>query len=207
MESVVSDLTACQLVQLYTAHGEQTEELARRLRRIDRLAMRRQLAEEAAENLQMRSGFSFSGRNANPENRNQSVAILRHPQAIVGLSMIVNALEIRVGLSVYYEREYIYMSEQDSSLEVKMNDDSDIKKGVALIISTPKENLHIILSNVVGNWRLKKLDFMNVTYRPRDLIFYSTQFSFCCQSLNAYSKMGGRISMHSFSMDVILAGE
>ncbi|EDW11397.2 uncharacterized protein LOC6575951 [Drosophila mojavensis] len=209
METVASNLTACQLVQIYTAHGEPTEEIERRIRRTDQ-AKGRTLAEQPIAEPQMQtksqmpSNISHSEPIAGAENQTTEVMVFRHPKAIITLSTIVYAEQYSAGVSVYYKRQYIRMTDA-VKFDIVLRDPKNIKKGVALLINTTAGNLRLILLPVVGNWRIYTLIFRNVTHMPRDLLFYSNKFSFCCQSLNAYSKEGGRVSLQSLSMDVVVA--
>ncbi|XP_030238794.1 uncharacterized protein LOC108658801 [Drosophila navojoa] len=202
MEAVASNLTACQVVQLYTAHGEPTEEIERRIRRTDE-AKGRPLAEPQMQTKsQMPSNISRSEPKGDDQKQITEIRVFRHPRAIITLSTIVYAQEYSTGVNVYYTREYIHMTEA-VKFDVELRDPLNIMKGVAFLISTAAGDLRIILLPVVGNWRIYKLVFRNVTHTPRDLLFYGKKFSFCCQSLNAYSKVGSRVSMQSLSMDVV----
>ncbi|TDG49472.1 hypothetical protein AWZ03_004155 [Drosophila navojoa] len=159
MEAVASNLTACQVVQLYTAHGEPTEEIERRIRRTDE-AKGRPLAEPQMQTKsQMPSNISRSEPKGDDQKQITEIRVFRHPRAIITLSTIVYAQEYSTGVNVYYTREYIHMTEA-VKFDVELRDPLNIMKGVAFLISTAAGDLRIILLPVVDSVTAMDPDYM-----------------------------------------------
>ncbi|XP_030564964.1 V-type proton ATPase subunit S1 [Drosophila novamexicana] len=207
MKAVALNLEDCPVIHLYTAHAEQMKALQRRLQRVNDIM---KWMKPTATTTTTTEKPKFRGQTSqehvlrNGSKQSPSIVVLRHPRGIVALDKIVFAEEIPKGLNVYYKRFHIYPSGQ-SSLSLKLKDNTNIKKGVNFFIDTSLGPLKIKLAPVVGCWRIPKLIFQNTTFIPRDLLFYGKRFSFCCYALTAYSDDGARLTLYSFSMDVVLA--
>ncbi|EDW71263.1 uncharacterized protein Dvir_GJ16159 [Drosophila virilis] len=204
IKAVARNLEGCPVVHLYTAHTEQMKALQRRLQRVnDIMKWTKPTATTTTEKPKFRGDANQEQVFRNGSKQGPPIVVLRHPRGIVALDKIVFAEEIPKGLNVYYKRFHIYPSGK-SSLSLMLKDTTNIKKGVNFVIDTSLGPLKIKLAPVVGCWRIPKLIFQNTTFIPRDLLFYGKRFSFCCYALTAYSDDGARLTLYSFSMDVVL---
>ncbi|EDW04212.1 V-type proton ATPase subunit S1 [Drosophila grimshawi] len=201
MAAVAGNLWGCPLIMIYTAHGEQMEALQRRLQRTNSIIIWEK----------QQPSWKKAKRNKLLQNRTKidpnEVTVLRHLKAIIGVNRIVLAEQYLSAQQVHYKRQQIDLNEKHSSLRLELEHRSSIMKGVTLIIVTSMGSLRLRFLPAMGNWHMTSMKFKNITLIPRDIIFYSNKFSFCCQALTAYSKEGHRLTLFSFSMDIIIEGD
>lgn len=185
MKTVSNNLTACPLIQIYTAHSEEIWALKRRHDRFYLKNDRSQLARET------------SGRRA------PAATVLRHFMGVVSVEKILLAEELKRGLLINYKRTEVIVN--TTPLRLNPVDGQHIQNGFYLVIGTSLGTLSIEVLPTMGNFRLSRILFHNnVTFIPRDLFFYSKKFSFCCRCFTAYSELGSRLSLYMFYMDVVL---
>ncbi|KAL7741486.1 hypothetical protein ACLKA6_000806 [Drosophila palustris] len=186
MKAVSNTLTSCPLVQIYTAHTEEFWAMKRRHDRFYLKGNRRQLARVAKNSLAPVS------------------TVLRHNLGVVSVEKIVLAEEVKQGLTIVYKRTEVTVID-DAPLQVVLVDERNINNGFALVISSSMGPIYIQVMPTMGNWRLSRIVFNeNVTFIPRDLLFYSKKFSFCCRLFTTYSELGARLSLYMFHLDVVL---
>lgn len=142
-----------------------------------------------------------------PNNRPALSTVLRHTMGVVSIEKIVLAEEVKRGLLVNYKRAEVIIVDE-APLRWSFVDDTNIHNGFVLAISTSMGPLYIEVLPTMGNWRISRIIFVgNVTFIPRDLLFYSKKFSLCCRCFTTYSELGSRLSLYMFHMDVVLNSE
>ncbi|XP_034472770.1 V-type proton ATPase subunit S1-like [Drosophila innubila] len=185
MKAVSNSLALCPLLQIYTAHSEEIWAMKRRHDRFYLKGSRRQLAREA------------------PNNPAALPTVLRHTTGLISIGKIVLAEEVKRGLIVNYKRSEVIIVDE-APLRLNFVDDTNIRNGFVLTISTSMGPLYIEVLPTMGNWRISRIVFIgNVTFIPRDLLFYSQKFSLCCRCFTTYSELGARLSLYMFHMDVV----
>ncbi|KAH8378184.1 hypothetical protein KR093_009882, partial [Drosophila rubida] len=185
MEANSDALRDCPLIQIYTAHWEEFEAQKRRRERVEEQKESRQLEVRAEQK--------------KPKN---NAHVLRHILAVVSISQVVLADIVDIGLHTSFKRTEANITDGSGSLKLTMVDESSILNGFFIEISTSMGPLAIDVVPVSGNWQIHQLRFAKHIFKPRDLMFYGRQFSFCCQKIVAYSEVGSTLSISMFHMDI-----
>ncbi|KAH8403160.1 hypothetical protein KR222_006203, partial [Zaprionus bogoriensis] len=189
MTGVSWSLTFCPLIQIYTAHDEEDSAFKRRRDRLS--AVEDQHSELQLSNTQK----AEEGRKPKSD-----LTILRHPKGIIALKKIALAVEVRRGLKVNYKRTTIDLDGNNGTMQLK---ELDKKRGFDLAFNTSSGILNVLVVSMLGNWIIASITLVNVTFKPRDLLFYSKENSFCCQSVNVYAQCGSRLTISMYHMDFI----
>ncbi|XP_022221529.2 V-type proton ATPase subunit S1 [Drosophila obscura] len=193
--AVLEVLKGCRVIHIYTALEEEYRALRRR--RFYSMSGKRHSHTEG-------SNVIFTGDvglRADPTN----LTILRHELAIVGVQKIIQAMEMKVGHEVRYNRTYVRLRTGNDSLQMGLVGVQTVKKGFVVVMNTHMGYLMMEILPVGGSWLITRIVFnSNTTYYPRDMIFFSFGHSLCCQSITAYSDEGWRLTLYSFHLDVML---
>ncbi|EDW28767.1 GL18769 [Drosophila persimilis] len=192
--AVLDELKSCRVIHIYTAFEEESRALKRR-RYYSTSSMRHSHNED--------TNVVFTGdvgQKADPT----KLTILRHELAIVGVLKIILAEEVKVGHEVHYNRTYVELKTGNESLQVGLVGSHGVNEGFVIVLNTHMGYMLIESLPVGGSWQITRIIFnINVTYYPRELIFFSLKNSLCCQSITAYSDEGARLSLYSFHLDVM----
>lgn len=187
MGSVSWSLTFCPLIQIYTAHDEETSALERRRHRLNMTQ---------SDNL---DGDSDSEAKANAFGH---WITLSHKNALLVLERIVLAEEIHQGTNVRYERKAIMVN--NDKLNVTYLDPNDYWKGIQLTFETTGGPLSITVWPLRDSWRVSQMSLNGtIAFKFRDLVVYSQKYSLCCRVLTTYSASGNRLSIYMFHLDLV----
>ncbi|XP_034666941.1 uncharacterized protein LOC117900622 [Drosophila subobscura] len=192
--AVLEVLKSCRVIHIYTALEEESTALRRR-RVYSMSSMRHSHTDD------MNVVFTGDvGLKADPTN----LTILRHELAIVGVQKIIQAMEIKVGHEVRYNRTYVQLKTGNDSLQMGLVGVQTVKKGFVVVLKTHMGYMLIECLPVGGSWLITRIVFnSNMTFYPREMTFFSFQHSLCCQSVTAYSDEGWRLTLYSFHLDVM----
>ncbi|EDV32123.2 uncharacterized protein Dana_GF15670 [Drosophila ananassae] len=133
-----------------------------------------------------------------------NMTILRHANLVIAYSRIVAIRKDRRSTGINFNTTYINIMPGNESVALTMINGKDILQGIAVVLETSSGPLVLEFLPVYGNWYLTRAVYEgNESYHPRDLIFFSGQFSLCCESVVFFSAREGRIVLYSFHIDFI----
>lgn len=189
MGSVSWSLTFCPLIQIYTAHDEESSALERRRHRLE-MTQSKSLDNDGDAFKSHAPGYW---------------EILYNKNAVLVLEKIVMAEETREGPNVRYKRQTLKV--KNDTLTVAYLDPNDFQNGIKLMFETSCGPLSITVLPIRDSWRISQMSLNGtITFKPRDLVVYSQKYSLCCRVLTSYSASGNRLSIYMFHLDFVFDG-
>ncbi|KAH8413542.1 hypothetical protein KR009_012234 [Drosophila setifemur] len=184
MEKATDHLFNCSVVHIYTAFAEETSAFGRRH---DKEKIK-------IPNPSMQT-FVIKDDYGHPAN----LTIVRHKCCALGFN--------RISFAKREQNKFEYQPVNlacGCGLDVGLYNGEDVTAGIVVSVKVDLGSMLIELLPSMGNWYLTRILFQgNSTYYPRDLIYFSEDFSLCGEVLNFYSESGSRLSIFGCQIDVV----
>lgn len=189
--------TDCPVVHLYSAFTEESHAYLRRQNSENKRPIKPTLTQISQDKVIESESTVFP-----------NMTILRHANLVIAYNRIAAIRKDRRSTGYNFNTTYISILQGNESVAVTMNNGKDILEGIAVVLGTTSGPLLLEFLPVHDNWYLTRAMYgSNESYHPRDLIFFSAQFSLCCEIIKLFSARDGRIVLYSFHIDFIQDGK
>ncbi|KAH8308416.1 hypothetical protein KR059_012509 [Drosophila kikkawai] len=185
----------CPVVQAYTALKE--ENLAYQRRKEQSIIIRTRKNES-----DMAPHLSFISTRSNNE-----LIVLRCKQAILAFNRILLSYR-ETGKSPHMVRTNLTVRRNNQAMQVgTYKEPDDLSAGLVLVLDTAFSPIVIEVLPVKGNWYLTRVIINDTTFYPKDLIFFSDDFSLCCSEVNFFAWDKSLLSLTDFHLDIITSAD